>query len=136
MISKEKFAFIKDNKEALNIIIDPTRTRRFEFFGLRTVYDRYLLKDPKSRDVIETPQYFFLRVACGLAKNFEEAKEFYELTFIPLTNAGSSTDGPFDGDKFTVGFLQIFEQLAAFVHHFQKTDTGMVVFRMRLEVGG
>src|SRR5690606_38961560 len=28
---------------------------------------------------IETPQYFFLRVACGLANTFEEAKEFYEL---------------------------------------------------------
>jgi ribonucleoside-diphosphate reductase alpha chain len=79
LISKEKFAFIKDNKEALNIIIDPSRTRRFEYFGLRTVYDRYLLKDPHSRDVIETPQHFFLRVSCGLAKNFEEAKEFYEL---------------------------------------------------------
>jgi len=79
LISKEKYEFIKDNKEALNIIIDTTRTRRFEYFGLRTVYDRYLLKDPESRNVIETPQYFFLRVSCGLAKNFAEAKEFYEL---------------------------------------------------------
>ncbi len=79
LISKEKYDFIRDNKEALNIIIDPTRTRKFEYFGLRTVYDRYLLKDPVTRDVIETPQYFFLRVACGLSKNFEEAKEFYEL---------------------------------------------------------
>jgi ribonucleoside-diphosphate reductase alpha chain len=79
LISKEKFDFIKHNKEALNIIVDITRTRKFEYFGLRTVYDRYLLKDPQTRDVIETPQYFYLRVACGLAKNFEEAKEFYEL---------------------------------------------------------
>lgn len=79
IISKEKFEFIKDNKEALNIIVDATRTKKFEYFGLRTVYDRYLLKDPHSRDVIETPQHFFLRVSCGLAKNFEEAKEFYEL---------------------------------------------------------
>ena len=79
LISKEKCDFILDNKEALNIIIDSSRTRKFEYFGLRTVYDRYLLKDPNTRDVIETPQYFFLRVSCGLAKNFEEAKEFYEL---------------------------------------------------------
>ena len=79
LISKEKYKWIKDNKEPLNIIIDNTKTRRFEYFGLRTVYDRYLLKDPKSRMVTETPQYFFLRVACGLAKTFEEAKEFYEL---------------------------------------------------------
>ncbi len=79
LISEEKFNFVRENKEALNIIVDDTRTQKFEYFGLRTVYDRYLLKDPVSRQVIENPQYFFLRVACGLAQNFQEAKEFYEL---------------------------------------------------------
>lgn len=79
IVSEEKFNFVKEHKEALNIIIDDSRTTRFEYFGLRTIYDRYLLKDPHSRQVIETPQYFFLRVACGLAKTFQEAQEFYEL---------------------------------------------------------
>lgn len=79
IISKEKFDFVREHKEALNIIVDDTRTRKFEYFGLRTVYDRYLLRDPQTRQVTETPQYFFLRVACGLARSFEEAKEFYEL---------------------------------------------------------
>lgn len=79
LVNEEKFAFVKEHKEALNIIVDDSRTMRFEYFGLRTIYDRYLLKDPHSRQVIETPQYFFLRVACGLAKTFQEAKEFYEL---------------------------------------------------------
>jgi ribonucleoside-diphosphate reductase alpha chain len=79
LLSQEKYDFVRENKEALNIIIDESRTHRFEYFGLRTVYDRYLLKDPQSRQVIETPQYFFLRVACGLAKSFQEAKEFYDL---------------------------------------------------------
>ena len=42
----------------------PQADQRFEFFGLRTVYDRYLLRHPDdARTVIETPQYFFLRVA-------------------------------------------------------------------------
>ena len=79
LISQERYEFVRENKEALNIIVDETRTRKFEYFGLRTVYDRYLLKDPESRKVIETPQYFFLRVACGLATDFEEAQELYEL---------------------------------------------------------
>ncbi len=79
IVSEEKFKFVKEHKEALNIIIEDSRTQKFEYFGLRTVYDRYLLKDPQSRQVIETPQYFFLRVACGLAKTFQEAQEFYEL---------------------------------------------------------
>ena len=79
LIHKDKYDFIRENKEALNIIIDNARTKKFEYFGLRTVYDRYLLKDPESRQVIETPQYFFLRVACGLADNFKSAKTFYDL---------------------------------------------------------
>lgn len=79
LISQEKYEFVREHKEALNIIVDDTRTQRFEYFGLKTVYDRYLLKHPETRQVVETPQYFFLRVACGLAKNFQEAKEFYEL---------------------------------------------------------
>ncbi len=79
LVSEEKFKFVQEHKEALNIIIDDSRTHRFEYFGLRTIYDRYLLKDPKSRQVVESPQHFFLRVACGLAKTFQEAQEFYEL---------------------------------------------------------
>lgn len=79
LIHKNKYDFIRENKEALNIIIDNSRTKKFEYFGLRTVYDRYLLKDPESRQIIETPQFFFLRVACGLAENFKSTKTFYDL---------------------------------------------------------
>ncbi len=79
LISEEKYNFIIENKEALNLIVAPQRNDLFEYFGLRTVYDRYLLKHPESRHVVETPQYFFLRVACGLANDFQEAREMYEL---------------------------------------------------------
>ena len=79
LINKEKYDFIRENKEALNITIDNSRTKKFEYFGLKTIYDRYLLKDPESRQIIETPQYFLLRVACGLADNFKEAQNFYDL---------------------------------------------------------
>lgn len=79
LVSRESYEFIRENKEALNLIVDSHRTHLFEYFGLKTVYDRYLLKDPSSRAVIETPQYFFLRVACGLATSFSEAKEFYDV---------------------------------------------------------
>lgn len=40
---------------------------RFGYFGLRTLYSRYLLRHPLTRKVIETPQHFMLRVAAGLA---------------------------------------------------------------------
>lgn len=79
IISDETFRFVEKNKAALSAAIEPYRTDRFEYFGLRTVYDRYLLKNPKTRQVFETPQYFFMRVACGLSQNLEEAIEFYRL---------------------------------------------------------
>ncbi|MGP3999876.1 ribonucleoside-diphosphate reductase subunit alpha [Streptomyces sp. 8N706] len=45
---------------------------RFGYFGLRTLHSRYLLRHPITRQVIETPQHFMLRVACGLAEDRSE----------------------------------------------------------------
>ncbi|MGW5695581.1 ribonucleoside-diphosphate reductase subunit alpha [Streptomyces asiaticus] len=58
---------------------------RFGYFGLRTLYSRYLLRHPITRQVIETPQHFLLRVACGLAEDLSEralddVAELYRLT--------------------------------------------------------
>jgi ribonucleoside-diphosphate reductase alpha chain len=79
LISQETAAFVRSNARKLNSAIDPLWSDRFEFFGIRTVYDRYLLKNPETRAVLETPQYFFLRVACGLAQSVQEAIAFYQL---------------------------------------------------------
>jgi ribonucleoside-diphosphate reductase alpha chain len=79
LLNKDLYDFVDTNKMVLCAAIEPYRTDRFEYFGLRTVYDRYLLKNPTSRQVFETPQYFFMRVACGLATSVEEAVEFYRL---------------------------------------------------------
>ncbi len=79
LISEDTATFVRTNARKLNSTIDDTFSDRFEFFGVRTVYDRYLLKNPESRAVIETPQYFFLRVACGLSQTAAEAIPFYQL---------------------------------------------------------
>jgi len=79
LISDDTAAFVRANARKLNSAIDEAYSDRFEFFGIRTVYDRYLLKHPESRAVIETPQYFFLRVACGLSQFAPEATGFYPL---------------------------------------------------------
>ncbi|CAM5517991.1 ribonucleoside-diphosphate reductase subunit alpha [Rhodanobacter lindaniclasticus] len=72
--------FVAANARKLNDAIDPLATRRFEYFGLRTVYDRYLLRHPHQRLVIETPQHFFLRIACALGGNeIGETLELYRL---------------------------------------------------------
>ncbi len=79
LIAQKTRDFVEENKFELEAALSPQKSQVFEYFGLRTVYDRYLLKDPKKRDVLENPQYFFMRVACGLSHNAEEAIEFYKL---------------------------------------------------------
>jgi ribonucleoside-diphosphate reductase alpha chain len=72
--------FVAAHARKLNDAIDPLATRRFEYFGLRTVYDRYLLRHPQLRKVVETPQYFFMRIACALGGNdIGETLELYRL---------------------------------------------------------
>ena len=71
--------FVADNARKLNDAIVPERNTLFEYFGIRTLYDRYLLKHPETRYSIETPQHFFLRVACGLTESPAEAIELYDL---------------------------------------------------------
>ncbi len=79
IIADETAAFVQQHAEELDAVIDDRRSNLFQYFGLRTVYDRYLLRHPTLRKVFETPQYFFLRVACGLSRDPAEAREFYRL---------------------------------------------------------
>ncbi|NYG08619.1 ribonucleoside-diphosphate reductase alpha chain [Phycicoccus badiiscoriae] len=79
LIGDATAAFVEANARKLDHAVDVSHDRRFEYFGLRTVYDRYLLRHPETRMVIETPQYFLLRVACGLSHTPQEAIAFYQL---------------------------------------------------------
>lgn len=89
MISERVAVFVSANSRKLNDAIEHSRDELFEFFGLRTLYDRYLLKDRSSRKVIETPQYFWMRVACGLVETVTEAIDLYRLfsslEYVPST---------------------------------------------------
>ncbi|WP_344441011.1 ribonucleoside-diphosphate reductase subunit alpha [Kitasatospora nipponensis] len=76
--------FVARHADALDALIDPSGDDRFEYFGLRTVQSRYLLRHPITRKVIETPQHFLLRVASGLAvgddeQSVREVAELYAL---------------------------------------------------------
>ncbi|MGE0060044.1 MAG: ribonucleotide reductase N-terminal alpha domain-containing protein, partial [Dehalococcoidia bacterium] len=71
--------FVSDNSRKLNAAIMEERDNEFEYFGIRTLYDRYLLKHPQTRQVIETPQYFFMRIACALGEDVSGALALYNL---------------------------------------------------------
>ncbi|MFJ8644593.1 ribonucleoside-diphosphate reductase subunit alpha [Streptomyces sp. NPDC093546] len=69
LIADRTAAFVRVHRERLDGLVDPAADDRFGYFGLRTLYSRYLLRHPITRKVIETPQHFLLRVACGLAED-------------------------------------------------------------------
>ena len=79
LISKQTLDLVLANKRKLNAAIKPERDSLFEYYGVKTVYDRYLLRHPITRNVFETPQYFFMRVAAGLSDNAAEVIEMYNL---------------------------------------------------------
>ncbi|TCO62356.1 ribonucleoside-diphosphate reductase subunit alpha [Actinocrispum wychmicini] len=97
LIGDSTAAFVSTHARKLDDAVDQDGDNRFEYFGLRTVYDRYLLRHPHTRAVVERPQYWLLRVACGLSHTPAEAIRFYRLmsslAYLPssptLFNAGT-----------------------------------------------
>ena len=97
LINQRVLDLVNSNARKLNDAIYVEHNNRFDYFGLRTVYDRYLLRHPTQRKVIETPQQFFMRIAVSVTENIGEAIELYHLMgslqYLPssptLFNAGT-----------------------------------------------
>ena len=79
LINDRVRAVVETHARKFNDAIDIAQSRRFEYFGLRTLYDRYLLRHPQQRTVIETPQHFFMRIAVALTDTPNAALELYRL---------------------------------------------------------
>lgn len=75
-------ALLEFDLEKIATALRPERDLLFNYMGLQTIYDRYLIHIGGRR--IESPQFFWMRVCLGLALNEgsqknERAIEFYEL---------------------------------------------------------
>jgi len=74
---KEKY-----NLDELNEYIDCERDLQFTYLGIKTLYDRYLIKNRQGKP-IELPQHMFMGIAMFLAQNefnpTQWAKRFYDL---------------------------------------------------------
>jgi ribonucleoside-diphosphate reductase alpha chain len=79
LLNERLVLFVNENSRKLNAAIDPQRDHQFEYFGLKTLADRYLLRHPTERTVIETPQFFFMRIACALSEHVSTALELYQM---------------------------------------------------------
>lgn len=79
LINDRTAKFVAKNARKLNNAIDHERNKLFKYFGMNTVYDRYLQKHPTTRKVIESPQYWLMRVACGMFSDQDDMASSLEL---------------------------------------------------------
>ena len=68
--------------DKLNEVIDPSRDLQFNYMGIKTLHDKYIIKDYEGNP-IELPQHLFMGVAMFLAQNEKDrearAIEFYNV---------------------------------------------------------
>ena len=65
------------NLEKLAEALDPSADLDFEYLGIQTLYDRYLIVDKTKKPAkrLETPQFFWMRVSMGLFSQEEKNRE-------------------------------------------------------------
>lgn len=112
-----EFFDLKKLADSINIEKDEI----FKYAGLSTLLNRYALKD-KSQKPIETPQYFFMRVAMGLSYNeknpTEQAIKFYNkmsaLKYVAggSTNIGAGTTKPALSNCFLIEIQDDIDHIA------------------------
>jgi ribonucleoside-diphosphate reductase alpha chain len=63
--------------EAISASLDPSADLNFDYLGIQTLYDRYLIVDKvaKVKRRLEVPQFFWMRVSMGLFIRDEVNKE-------------------------------------------------------------
>lgn len=85
------------NLEDLSLALDIENDELYKYSGLSTMLNRYLVKKEQYQP-LETPQYFWMRVAMGMSLNEknpnEWAKKFYgKMSKLEYLSAGSSNIG-------------------------------------------
>jgi ribonucleoside-diphosphate reductase alpha subunit len=69
LLNEPFYAFVKQHQETLNGFIDASRDFNLDYFGFKTLEKSYLqksLREEERRQIVETPQFMFLRVATAI----------------------------------------------------------------------
>ncbi|CDK29947.1 unnamed protein product [Kuraishia capsulata CBS 1993] len=78
LVSEMLYNTVMENREILDSAIDHSRDFDLTYLGLKTLQKSYLLK--YEGNILETPQYLFMRVSLGIHGNeVNSALETYEL---------------------------------------------------------
>ncbi len=138
----------KFDLEEISNTIDISRDEFFMYAGLSGLLNRYAIKNSRQ-EAIETPQYFFMRVAMGLSYNEEGptlwAKKFYkkmsQLDFIAggSCNLGAGTTRPALSNCFLLQVEDDMEHIAKSVSDvmiLSKMSGGLGVSMTKLRASG
>lgn len=96
ILADDIITFIRENKDALNEIIDYKRDYLFDYFGFKTLEKSYLMKI--NGKIVERPQHLYMRVAIQVHKNDIEnviktynliSQHYFTFASPTLFNAGS-----------------------------------------------
>jgi len=74
-------SFIQANTSTLDAMVIPANDFLLDYFGFKTLERAYLLRDPETKRVVETPQYMWLRVAIGIHYQYPDALGRIEETY-------------------------------------------------------
>ncbi len=90
---------------AVSKLLAPERDDLLRYLGLQTLNDRYFVKEGDKGRTLESPQYFWMRVALGLAlgekseERLPRVKEFYDamsmLHYVPSTPTLFNSASPY-----------------------------------------
>jgi ribonucleoside-diphosphate reductase alpha chain len=138
----------KFDLKALSVALNVDRDELFQYAGLSGLLNRYALKD-LEQNPLETPQYFFMRVAMGLSYNeadpTEAAKKFYnkmsKLEYVAggSTNLGAGTPKPALSNCFLLEIQDDMAHIAksvADVMMLSKASGGLGVSMSKLRAAG
>lgn len=79
LVSERFIKVVRENSDFFDSIVHPERDFRLTFFSMKTLMKSYLLRS-STREIQETPQYMYMRIAIGIHfDSLEEVKETYDL---------------------------------------------------------
>lgn len=77
-ISKEIYQLVDQNKEQIDSFIDYSRDYLFDYFGIHSLQNTYLIVN--NGQVIERPQHMYMRCAIEIHRsNMDKVKETYDM---------------------------------------------------------
>ena len=80
LLSDEVVAVAAANAETIEAALDHTRDWRLNFFGFKTLERSYLVRMAATSEIVERPQWMYMRVAIGIHGNdMERVLETYDL---------------------------------------------------------